>query len=311
MAGFQKAKREKVYLKVLLSGPSGCGKSYSALRLAKGIAECCDGKIAYIGTEGSRDKYYANEFDYALLQLEDPFTPEKYIEAINEAVEAGFDVLIVDSTTHEWLYLNDIHDKMPGNSFTNWGKLKGRHHAFEEAILQAPIHVVATARGKDQWVMEDSDGKKNVPKKVGMGQQQDKDISYQYTVSFMVAQDTHIASVDKDNTHLFDGRYEILTEKDGKNLYAWANSGEIPEEKPVKKAEKKEDPMLEVANDLDSVKNDIKTETEKLIGMGIEKAEVANTIKGILGNTANYNKIEDVDKAKEVFDALVAMEGEE
>ena len=63
MAGFKKAKREQVWLKVLLSGSSGCGKSYSALRLAKGIASKCGSDIAYIGTEGSRDLYYANEFD--------------------------------------------------------------------------------------------------------------------------------------------------------------------------------------------------------------------------------------------------------
>lgn len=122
MAGFQKAKREQVYLKVLLSGASGSGKSYSALRLAKGIAEAGGGQIAYIGTEGSRDKYYANEFDYDLLQLEEPYSPEKYIEAIDAAVDGGYTVLIIDSTTHEWTYINDVHDKMPGNSFTNWGK---------------------------------------------------------------------------------------------------------------------------------------------------------------------------------------------
>lgn len=80
--GFKKAKREQVWLKVLLSGASGSGKSYSALRLAKGIAEECGSAIAYIGTEGSRDKYYSNEFDYDLLQLEDPFSTEKYMNAI-------------------------------------------------------------------------------------------------------------------------------------------------------------------------------------------------------------------------------------
>ena len=199
MAGFQKAKREQVWLKVLLSGASGCGKSYSALRLAKGIAEKCGSAIAYIGTEGSRNKYYADEFDYDLLELEEPFECEKYMDAIDEAVKAGYKVLVIDSMTHEWKWLNDVHDKMPGNSFTNWGKLKPRHHKFMDKVLNSPIHVIATARGKDDWVLEDKNGKQ-VPKKVGMGQQQDKDISYEYTVSLMIAQDTHVASADKDNT---------------------------------------------------------------------------------------------------------------
>ena len=173
--GFQKAKREQVWLKVLLSGASGSGKSYSALKVATGIAKECGSGIAYIGTEGSRNKYYADEFDYDLLELEEPFECEKYIEAIDAAVEAGYKVLIIDSMTHEWKWLNDVHDKMPGNSFTNWGKLKPRHHKFMDKVLNSPIHIIATARGKDDWVLEDKNGKQ-VPKKVGMGQQQDKDI---------------------------------------------------------------------------------------------------------------------------------------
>lgn len=47
---FVKAVREKIFLKILLSSPSGGGKSYSALRLAKGIADKCDSRIAYVGT---------------------------------------------------------------------------------------------------------------------------------------------------------------------------------------------------------------------------------------------------------------------
>ena len=211
MAGFKKAVREQVWLKVLLSGASGSGKSYSALKLATGIAKKCGGEIAYIGTEGSRDKYYSNEFSYDLLQLEDPYTIDKYMQAIDMAVEGGYKVLIIDSMSHEWKWLNDTHDKMPGNSFTNWGKLKPKHRLFMDKVLNSPIHIIATARGKDDWVLEDKNGKQ-VPKKVGMGQQQDKDIAYEYTVSLMIEQDTHIASADKDNTHLFDGRYEILSE---------------------------------------------------------------------------------------------------
>ena len=169
-------------------------------------------ELPIFGTEGSRNKYYANEFDYDLLELEEPFECEKYMNAIDEAVNAGYKVLIIDSMSHEWKWLNDVHDKMPGNSFTNWGKLKPRHHKFMDKILNSPIHVIATARGKDDWVLEDKNGKQ-IPKKVGMGQQQDKDISYEYTVSLMISQDTHVASADKDNTHLFDGRFEVLTRR--------------------------------------------------------------------------------------------------
>ena len=298
MAGFQKAKREQVWLKVLLSGASGCGKSYSALKLATGIAKKCNSDIAFIGTEGSRNKYYADEFDYDLLELEEPFECEKYMDAIDQAVEGGYKVLIIDSMTHEWKWLNEVHDKMPGNSFTNWGKLKPRHHKFMEKVLRSPIHVIATARGKDDWVLEDKNGKQ-VPKKVGMGQQQDKDISYEYTVSLMISQDTHVASADKDNTHLFDGRYEVLTEKDGERLYGWANKGDVPAPKP-------ETPVYTSTNvTSEDILPDIKKEIISMCTQlgGTKNTDLMATLKTYVPS-GNPNAIKDIEKAKQCLEKI-------
>lgn len=222
---FVKAKKEKIWTKVLLGGSSGSGKTYSALRLATGLAKKCGSGIAAIDTEAGRIRYYANEFDFSDMQLTEPFTPEKYIEAINEAVGSGFKVLIIDSISHEWNYCVDIHDKMPGNSWTNWSRVTPRHDAFMEKILQAPIHIIATVRGKDEYVLEEKNGKQT-PKKVGLGFKQRDGVEYNYTATFNIAQDTHIAEATKDNTHIFEGRYEVLTEKDGEALYDWANTGE-------------------------------------------------------------------------------------
>ena len=210
---FVKAKKEKIWTKVLLGGSSGSGKTYSALRLATGLAKKCGSGIAAIDTEAGRIRYYANEFDFSDMQLTEPFTPEKYIEAINEAVGSGFKVLIIDSISHEWNYCVDIHDKMPGNSWTNWSKVTPRHDAFMEKILQAPIHIIATVRGKDEYVLEEKNGKQT-PKKVGLGFKQRDGVEYNYTATFNIAQDTHIAEATKDNTHIIEGRYEVLTEKD-------------------------------------------------------------------------------------------------
>lgn len=302
MAGFKKAVREQVWLKVLLSGASGSGKSYSALRLAKGIAEKCGSDIAYIGTEGSRDKYYSNEFDYDLLQISEPYTTDKYIEAIDMAVKAGYKVLIIDSLTHEWKWLNETHDKMPGNSFTNWGKLKPKHHQFMDKVLNSPIHVIATARGKDDWVLEDKNGKQ-VPKKVGMGQQQDKDISYEYTVSLMISQDTHVATADKDNTHIFDGRYDILTEEDGAKLYGWANTGEAPAPKPV--AEPTPATVEDVPDELSDIKKKIVAKCVELGGS--KNAALMDTLKSYVPS-GNPNAIKSLDKAKDCLDAISKLQ---
>ena len=299
--GFQKAKREQVWLKVLLSGASGSGKSYSALKVATGIAKECGSGIAYIGTEGSRNKYYADEFDYDLLELEEPFECEKYIEAIDAAVEAGYKVLIIDSMTHEWKWLNDVHDKMPGNSFTNWGKLKPRHHKFMDKVLNSPIHIIATARGKDDWVLEDKNGKQ-VPKKVGMGQQQDKDISYEYTVSLMIAQDTHVASADKDNTKLFDGRFEVLTEKDGVRLYEWANKGDAPA--PKKETPKYTETTYDSEDMLKSVKKEIISVCTEL--GGTKNADLMAVLKTYVAS-GNPNAITSLEEAKNCLTQIKAI----
>ena len=311
--GFQKAKREQIWLKVLLAGPSGSGKTYSALRLAKGIANAANGKYAAIDTENGRIRYYANEFDFDDLQLEAPYTPEKYIEAIDDAVDAGYKVLIIDSITHEWDYCIDIHDKMPGNSYTNWAKVTPRHDAFMEKVLQSPIHIISTVRGKDTYVLEEKNGKQG-PKKVGMGYKQRDNTEYNYTLTFNIAQDTHIAEALKDNTHMFEGKYDMLTERDGKALYDWANTGDVPVQKP--KSNTAEPIVTGNENEagfstpLEKAISEINELAKELAGSGVTKAKISGVVKQISGS-ANYNKITELDVASEVYKALISLKNEE
>lgn len=300
--GFQKAKREQIWLKVLLAGPSGSGKTFSALRLAKGIAAAAGGRVAAIDTENGRIRYYANEFDFDDLQLQAPYTPEKYIQAIEDAVDGGYKTLVIDSITHEWDYCVDCHDKMPGNSYTNWGKVTPRHDAFMEKVLQSPIHIISTVRGKDTYVLEDRNGKQ-VPKKVGMGYKQRDNTEYNYTLTFNIAQDTHIAEAQKDNTHLFEGRYDVLTERDGKALFDWANAGDAPAETvaDVPVAEKSK---IEMA--IDSINKLAK----ELADSGVAKKTISDIIKSVSGS-ANYNKITDLEVATDVYKELVALKNKE
>ena len=296
---FVKAVREKVYLKALLTGPSGSGKSWSALELATGIARKCGSDIAYIGTEGDRDKLYAQKkskhgdytFEYDLLQLTDPFNTDKYIAAINEAIDAGYKIIIVDSLSAEWQWMNDVHNKMPGNSFTNWGKLKPKHRELVDKILAAPAHIICCARGKDEWTMEDKNGKQ-VPKKVGLGSQTDKDISYEMMLSIQIDQDTHIAHADKDNTGLWDeNRYTVITSKDGEELYTWCENGKVPEPKAP---EIQKD--VSSTDDLASIKKEIISLCTQL--GGTKNTELMSTLKSYV-SSGNPNAIKELDEAKE------------
>lgn len=319
---FQKAKREQLWLKILMAGSSGSGKSYSALRVAKGIAQKSGGKVAAIDTENGRIRYYANEFDFDDLQLETPYTPEKYIEAIEDAIDGEYTVLIIDSISHEWEFCLDVHSKMPGNSYTNWSKVTPRHDKFMEKILQAPIHVIATARGKDEYVLEEKNGKQ-VPKKVGLGYKQRDGVEYNYTVTFNIDQQSHVATVTKDNTHLFEDKYEVLTEKDGVALYGWANSGDAPSVKEEKKVEpvqpkeivvneskdlaveEDEEPDFDDEVSAPDLQKQITTLAQKFDKD--KKKEFGVKVKKVLVSTANYNKCDDVEKLQEILDIVTSM----
>lgn len=307
---FVKAVREKVYAKVLITGPSGCGKSMGAEEMATGMYRKCGGAgIAYIGTEGDRDKLYAQgkskhgdyTFEYDLLQLSDPFTTDKYIAAINEAIDAGYKVCIIDGLSAEWKWLNDTHDKMPGNSFTNWGKLKPKHRELIDKILAAPMHIICCARGKDEWLLEDRNGK-SIPKKVGMGSQTDKDISYEMMLSLQVEQDTHLAHADKDNTGLWpETRYSVITAKDGEVLYEWCEKGEQPA--PKIDIQKNVEPITP-EDDLKAIKAQI-VERCKALG-GTANTDMMALLKTYV-TSGNPNAIRDISKAKELLEKLNNM----
>ena len=247
--------------------------------------------------------YNADKFDYDVEELTD-YSPESYIKAIDEAIDAGYKVIIIDSTSHGWQWMNDIHSKMSGNSFQNWGKLKPRWAALMRKILECPAHVITCARAKTEWTMEEKNGKQ-APVKVGLGSEGDKQSDFEYTVSFLLAQGTHIASVNeggKDNTGLYEGKYDIITEKDGEKLYDWANSGEG--EPVIIKAPEATEPAQDVANELANIKKEIVNLCVELGGQKNEKLMAA--LKAVVPN-GNPNSIRSVDKAKGLLETLKAM----
>jgi len=291
MAGFQKAKKEKIWTKTMLAGSAGSGKTFSALRMATGIVKKCGGRIAAIDTENGRMNYYANDFDFDVMTLQEPYEPEKYINAINDAVSGGYTVIIIDSTTHEWNFCKDLVSKIPGtNDFTKWKTVTPRHNAFVEKILQAPIHTICTVRGKDAYVIEANEKGKFAPKKMAGGiDQRGSELEYNSTLAFMIDQETHIAQVMKDNTSQFDGKFDVISETTGELLYTWANDGESVAPKIVIKSQEEID-----NEELQSVIGEIKeicstaTKVDKVITaveLGDKISELNNGVKNFAKNT--------------------------
>lgn len=220
----KKAVKHQVKVKIAFIGPSGAGKTYSALRVAKGFGS----KTLLLNTEGDRGYLYAPIFDYDIVDLEPPFTPERYIEIIDYAEKEGYDTLIIDSGTHEWSGrggLLEVQGAMTGNSYTNWAKITPRHNAFVDKLLYCKIHTIVCLRGKDVYVMAENEKGKQAPKKEGLGAEQRANFEYEMMATLMIDQRNHVATPMKDNTGLFENSYEVLSEKHGKLLKEWAENG--------------------------------------------------------------------------------------
>ena len=226
---FTKATRQKAKLRLALTGPSGSGKTYSALLMAKGIG----GKIACIDTERGSASLYEHVVPFDVLDLPPPYTPERYISAIKAAEKAGYDVLIIDSITHEWsgvggcLELVDeiARSKYRGNSWSAWNDVTPRHRALLDAILQSSLHIIVTMRSKTETAQVEENGRKKVAK-LGMKAEQRDGFEYEMTVVLDITHDGHFANASKDRTGLFADRDpKPITEETGAEILGWLESG--------------------------------------------------------------------------------------
>jgi hypothetical protein len=153
------------------------------------------------------------------------YSPESYIKAIEACGQAGMQVIIIDSISHEWEYVLEAHASLPGNnSFANWHKIGLRHKAFIQAVLGSKAHIIVTTRTKQDYVLNNLNGKM-VPEKVGLKAVQREGLDYEFTLVFDLNM-KNSATASKDRTGLFFGKPEQkLTIESGKAIYNWCNSG--------------------------------------------------------------------------------------
>ena len=231
MAGLRKAQRRAAKIRLGLASPSGGGKTYSALLIAKGLAGSWD-KVAIIDTENGSADLYSHLGDFNVLQLTAPYHPEKYIDAIRECEQAGMEVIIIDSITHEWsgvggcLELQQIATERQRikNTYTAWKEVTPRHQKFIDAVLQSNCHIITTVRSKTDYLQVEHEGKKSI-QKVGMAQVTRDGFEYELTVSLELDVN-HYAVTSKDRTCLFEGKPSFVpSEETGKMLKEWCESG--------------------------------------------------------------------------------------
>lgn len=189
MGGFRKATKHESRLRLALSGPSGSGKTYTALRIATALSD----KVAVIDTERGSASKYADEFEFDVLEPES-FHPQVYIDAIRNAEQDGYEVLIIDSLSHAWVGKDgelELVDRVQqrsrsSNSFAAWREVTPLHNALVDAMLTSRCHIIATMRAKTAYSMDQDERGKTQVRKLGMEPVMRDGIEYEFDVHAMM-----------------------------------------------------------------------------------------------------------------------------
>jgi hypothetical protein len=168
MFEIQKATRQGVIPLCGFYGSSGSGKSMSSLLFARGLVGP-SGRIVGIDTEHRRLSLFADIIPggYSVLNLEAPFSPDRYTEAIAEAEKAA-DVIVIDSLSHEHVGEGGVLemqeselDRMAGDNYqkreacklASWIKPKLSHKKMVARLLRSKCAIIVCLRGEPKTHM--------------------------------------------------------------------------------------------------------------------------------------------------------------
>lgn len=228
----RKAEREGARLVIGIAGISGSGKTYTALQLAYGLANYDASKIGFLDTENRRGSLYADALRndngdvqrFVIGDLYAPFSPARYKDAILEFQQAGVEVLIIDSVTHEWEGPGGCDEIANGGTgrIANWKLAKAEHKKFMTAMLQSDMHVICCIRAREKVDFKDP---KN-PVNLGVQPVQEKNFMFEMTASLMMWDEGKAQQALKcpaELRHILGREDGYITPADGAALRAWVD----------------------------------------------------------------------------------------
>jgi hypothetical protein len=234
----RQAERAGARLVVGIAGISGSGKTYTALQLAWGLANGDASKVGLLDTENRRGSLYADILKgkngkvhkFLIGDLDAPFSPQRYIDAILEFQAAGVEVLVIDSVSHEWNGLGGCLDIANSHtkSIHGWKAAKPEHKRFMNVMLQSDMHIIVCIRAAQKTDWKDP---KN-PQSLGIMPIQQEEFMFEMTASMMMWNGgksrevmkcpAELASIFGEPGTMPEG---YLTAKQGLALRAWVDGG--------------------------------------------------------------------------------------
>lgn len=253
---FESMDKTQSKLSVAVFGPSGSGKTVAALKLAKGIQEQLypNEKLEDIGlfvdTERrSSTKVVGRRIGGELLEklqlysFEPPYDIYKLASLINYAVSVKHKkIIIVDSYTAFWSGLDGILDRVAELDVELAGQKKmygawsekeivKKKNILKNLMSNTECHIIFCFRAKTEYVMETNARGKIAPRAVGLKEDMQQDVRYEFDAVISIDKDTHNAEVVKDRIGYLELRETSknpegpLTIEDGKMLARLASEG--------------------------------------------------------------------------------------
>jgi len=239
----RKAKREGARLVIGISGPSGSGKTRTAIELAYGLVNYNPEKIGFLDTENRRGSLYADvlrehsthptETEFWIGDLDAPFSPQRYTDAILQFQKAGVEVLIIDSTSHEWEGqggCEDIAEQRARGGMKDWATAKREHKKFMNALLTTDMHIISCIRARPKVEISKVKGEsgrlETVVEDRGMMPICEKNFMFEMTASMMMMDEGRAQIVMKcpgDLRGILGRESGYITSADGAALRAWVD----------------------------------------------------------------------------------------
>jgi hypothetical protein len=243
----KRAERTQARLRLALVGPSFSGKTRTALELARGIAEAMieaglatgslEGKVGVIDTERQSASLYSDVYAFDVIELNPPYTVDRYISALATFERAGYSVVIIDQMSHAWVGQGGIMEQVQKaesqNAMAPWLNATPEQNRLVDTVLASPCHIIANMRAKTAWSMEERQNKAGrtvkVPVRIGMGIVQRPGIEYEFTTVLMLEVEGNIAKPIKDRTNLFPLEGARMGQDWGRRMVKWMLSAKTPD----------------------------------------------------------------------------------
>lgn len=233
----REAVRRALALQTGFYGPSGSGKTLSALLFAAGLAGP-GGKVAVIDTERGRASLYAKNKrlmealpqGYKVLELDQPYHPDRFIQALDILENDGTKVALVDSESDMWDGPGGCSSIAEDNK-NRWNKPKRLLKKYKTRVALSDMHVISLFKAQEKTKLiekkDSPDGKEHhIP--LGMLPVAEKNAFYPLLLGWSIDPKTHLATEVKDFDelrHLFK-EPKLITKEDGEKVRLWNEGGE-------------------------------------------------------------------------------------